>query len=339
MRRLLALAFLTAVAVPAWAPRPAAAQVTPRGDSDSAVVRLHGFNYFYGPGQVRVESFQRGRLGILVDLSADAARDSIGARVAGLTPESPAGKAGVQVGDLVVRFNGTPLVRRASRGGGDDEEQSRPGVRLLRLASQLNPGDTVRLDLRRAGRALSVSLVAQESGADEVVRGFDFGMPRGDRDFGFKVPGFDNFVFSGGPLANMELVQVNPGLADYFGTSDGLLVVNVGNDSILGLRAGDVILAIGGRKPGSPAHAMRILGTYEANETVTFDVMRMKHRTSVTGRMPEERRGSWNVEPNSFEFGPTTTFPRGWSQDDELPRTLLRLPFTPGKVATVRAET
>jgi PDZ domain len=344
MRRLWTLAFSAAVAVSAVAARPAAAQVTPRGDRDTAAVRAHGFNYFYGPDQVRVASFQRGRLGILVDLTPDPARDSIGAKVAGVTPGGPADKAGVQAGDLVVRLNGQALVRRGASGGNDDGGAvSRPGTRLIELASRLDPGDTVKLDLRRGNRPLSVTLVAQESGADEIVRRFDFDMPHpGGREYDFiKVPGGPtNFSLSAGPLASMELVNVNPGLAEYFGTSEGLLIVNVGNDSTLGLRNGDVILSIGGRKPGSPVHALRILGTYDPNETVTFEVMRMKHRITVTGKMPEQRRGAWTVSPNSFEFDPAPLL-RSWGRMADTPRTLLNLPFVPAvpNPGAVRAET
>ncbi len=343
MRRLLALAFLTAVAVPAATARPAAAQVTPRRDRDTAVVRSRGFNYFYGPDQVRVESFQRGRLGILVDLTADPARDTIGARVAGVTPGGPADKAGVQTGDIVVRLNGTALARRrTSEQDAEVPAVSRPGTRLIELASRLDAGDTVKLDLQRSGRALGVTLVTQESGADQMAHGFAFSTPGEGRTFNFKMPGEGmGFGFSSGPLASMELVQVNPGLADYFGTSEGLLVVNIGSDSALGLRSGDVILAIAGRKPGSPAHAMRILGTYDPNESVSFDVMRMKHRITVTGKMPEERRSHWMITPNSLELGPAMPFPQGWGQIQDLPRMLLKLPFTgemPGP-AKVRAET
>ncbi len=343
MRRLLALAFLAAVGISAGAASPAAAQVTPRPDRDTSVVRSRGFDYYSGPEGVRIESFQRGRLGILVDLTADPARDSIGARVAGVTPGGPADKAGVQTGDIVVRLNGTALARRRTgEAGGEVPAVSRPGTRLIELAARLDAGDTVHLDLRRGSRPMSVALVAQESGADEVVRRFDFGMPRGGQAFSFKMPnGTGDFVFSGGPLASMELVKVNPGLADYFGTSDGLLVVNIGTDSTLGLRNGDVILSIGGRDPGSPAHAMRILGSYDANETVSFEVMRMKHRTTVSGKMPRERGRSWTVSPNSFEFTPLAPFMRSWGGFDSLPGMMLKLPFTPlaPKSGAVRAET
>lgn len=344
MRRIMAWAFLAAVAVSAGAARSATAQAVPHLDRDTAVVRSRGFNYFYGPDEVRVGSFQRGRLGILVDLSADPARDSIGARVAGVTPGGPADRAGIQAGDIVVRLNGTPLVRRG--GGNEDNDDggavSRPGTQLIKLASRLDPGDTVKLDLRRAGRPISATLVAQESGADEMVhRGDIIGVPAPGERMDIRIPGGAmNFAFTTGPLASMELVQVNPGLADYFGTSDGLLVVNVGNDSTLGLRDGDVILSIGGRKPGSPAHAMRILGTYDPNETVTFEVMRMKHRVTVNGKMPQEQDRPWTVSPNSFELGPMAPFIRSWGEMESLPRVFLNLPFSTSvpKTGTVRAE-
>lgn len=257
---------------------------------------------------------RRGRLGITVDMRPDASRDSIGARVAGITtPNSAASRAGVQVGDIVTRFNGTPLAATEGRGG-DDEEQSRPAMRLINLASRLSAGDTVRLDLRRGSQNVNATLVAGESDMDMVVErmrmpGMEFGMPRGipGGPEGM-MPGISGlegqmhaFVM-GGPISDLELVKVNPGLGEYFGTQDGLLVVSVGQDSALGLRAGDVILSIGGRRPASPPQAMRILGTYEPDEAVQFDVMRQRHRLSVSGKIPPREEHGWSIRHNNFEF-------------------------------------
>ena len=252
---------------------------------------------------------QRGRMGITVDMRPDASRDSIGARVAGLTPGGPADKAGIQTGDIITRFNTTPLAVSDGRGG-DDQEQSRPAMRLINLASRLDQGDTVRLDLRRDSRPISVTLVAAESDMDMVVGHMRMqGMPGGPgmTELHGLMPlmqGEGNMrVFAfGGPLSSLELVKVNPGLGEYFGTQDGLLVVDVGQDTALGLRAGDVILSIGGRRPTNPPQAMRILGTYEPNEAVQLEVMRQRHRTTVSGRMPARHEGGWRVEPNNFDF-------------------------------------
>ncbi len=307
MRRLLTLLFLAAVAVPAAAqdtPRPPR---QPRAPRDSTVER--GFRYEVGPEGVYT-IFRRGRLGVVVDLSADPARDSIGALINGVTPGGAADKAGVRTGDIVVQFNDTRLARA---GGGGDEDASVPGRRLVELASKLHTGDTVRLQLRRDNQPVNVTVVAGESGIESIMARARPLMELGSR---MKVPfegGEMNLLFSGAPLANLELVRVNPGLAPYFGTSEGVLVVNAPGDSALGLKAGDVILAIGGRKPNDPSHAFRILGTYDPGETVTFDVMRMKHRIAVTGKMPA--RHGWRALPNSYEDFDGVLSP-GWEQMD-----------------------
>jgi hypothetical protein len=294
MRRLIVVTTLLAAVVPA-----AAAQQPPPRERE----RERAFVFSFGPEDFRFD-LRRGRLGILVDLTADAARDSVGARVAGVTPGGPADRAGVRVDDLVVRFNGTRLAAAAGREEEADADQSRPGLRLIRLASRLDPGDTVRLELRRDGRAQTVSLVAQETDMDRIVKRMRIPGPGGDLlrglPFGVGQGRVRTFEF-GSSLSDLELVRVNPGLAEYFGTSEGLLVVDVGADTALGLRAGDVILSIGGRRPTSPSHAMRILSTYESRETVAFEVMRQKRRQTVSGRMPESR-GRWRVEPNSFDL-------------------------------------
>ena len=76
---------------------------------------------------------RHGRMGINVDMRPDPSRDSIGARVAGVTtPGSPAGRAGVQVGDIIVRFNGTPLAVSEARQN-EEEGESRPAMRLRSL--------------------------------------------------------------------------------------------------------------------------------------------------------------------------------------------------------------
>jgi hypothetical protein len=297
----LTLTMLSAVAVAA-----AAQDRTPRPPEPRE--RERAFTFSFSPGEMGYQGTRRGRLGILVDLTPDAARDSVGARVAGVTPGGPADRAQVHTGDIVVRLNGTRL---AALGGNADEsdEQSRPGMRLIEIASRLDQGDTVRLELRRDNRPVTVTFQAGESDADVMVQRLREAMPgMGEMMPKIQMTPFEGggeggriMVRIGGPLADLELVKVNAGLADYFGTSEGLLVVDAPGDSSLNIRAGDVILSIGGRRPTSPAHALRILGTYEAGESVAFEVMRQKHRITVNGRMPAENR-RWRTMHNSFEM-------------------------------------
>ena len=275
---------------PPTPPTPPAAPAPPE--------RQRTFVFSSGPGgeEIRMD-LRRGRMGINVDLRADPARDSMGARVAGVTPGGPADRAGVETGDLIVRLNGTRLA------AADDAMQSGPAERLLRIASRLEPGDTVRLDLRRGAQTLQLTFVTEASDMDRIVERIRIPtmrdharpvMPEGESRM--RVFAYNN----DGP-GDLELVAVNPGLGDYFGTAEGLLVVDIGGDSTLGLRAGDVILQIGGRRPQSPSHALRILSTYEGGEEVRFDIMRQKRRATVNGRVPQNQM-RWQVRPNSFEM-------------------------------------
>lgn len=299
MRRLLAATLMAAVTVPAAAQEaPRARRERDRQDRPRIEV--------LGPELIQIEG-RRARLGVLVDLRPDPARDSIGARIAGVTPGGPADRAGVRTGDLVTRLNGTRLVSTQTRRDEDeyDDEESAPGLRLIRLASRLDPGDTVRLDLRRDGRNLTVSFQAEESDVDRIVRRFEMRAPEAPVPPAIAVPPAPGgrvraFAF-GDRLSDLELVRLNAGLGEYFGASEGLLVVDIGSDTALGLRAGDVILSIGGRRPNSPSHAHRILSTYEGGETVGFEIMRQRRRQTVSGRIPESRF-RWRVEPNHFEL-------------------------------------
>jgi S1-C subfamily serine protease len=308
MRRLyltqvgLAVVVLSAVAVAAAAQEPAV-RIRERAFERAR----DAFSLTVGPEGSFVFQGRRGRLGVLVDLTPEAARDSIGARVAGVTPGGPADRAGVHTDDIVLRINGTrlnsatvPVAARRDVEG----EQSAPGLRLIELASRLDEGDTVRLDVRRGTQAMTFTFSAGESDTDILIRRFGDGvagaMPRLQEMF---TPEAESQVriHVSGSFADLELVRVNPGLAEYFGTSEGLLVVDAPSDSSLGLRAGDVILAIGGRRPTSPAHALRILSTYDAGENVSFEIFRSKRRTTVNGRLPARRPATWSVFHNSFE--------------------------------------
>jgi hypothetical protein len=88
---------------------------------------------------------------------------------------------------------------------------------------------------------------------------------------------------------DMELVALNPDLADYFGTDEGVLVVRASEVEGLGLRGGDVIVSIDDRPVKSPTHAMRILRSYEPEERLTIEIMRHGHRESIEATVPDLR--------------------------------------------------
>ena len=93
-------------------------------------------------------------------------------------------------------------------------------------------------------------------------------------------------VFIGGGSSNsdgLELVELQPAVAEYFGTDGGVLVTDVDGGSNLGLEPGDVILLIGERVADSPEKVQRILRSYDPDEEITFHIMRKHQEISVEG--------------------------------------------------------
>lgn len=249
----------------------------------------------------------RGRIGVIVNTAANAEADKFGARLDGISPGGPAEKAGLKVGDIITKFNGTVLAGVAA----EEEDQSGPGMKLIDLAHALDPGDTVRVEYRRGTDTKTATFVAEEV-KDPVMTGVMPGgrvfleprmeLPRTPMPGMMGERGEFSFCF-GDSWCDLDLVKLNPDLGDYFGTRDGILVVKAPADSGLPLKGGDVILAIGGRKPTSPAHAMRILRSYEAGESVTIDVLRKQKRLTLTYKVPEARRSWWRGGSSDNEPG------------------------------------
>lgn len=90
--------------------------------------------------------------------------------------------------------------------------------------------------------------------------------------------------FGDGCVDGVEMRALNPDLGAYFSASEGVLVVEAREGSTLGLRAGDVILAVGGRDVEAPGDVSRILRSYETDEVVTFRVIRKAEAMEVSGR-------------------------------------------------------
>lgn len=237
---------------------------------------------------------RRARLGLKVNLQAQES-DSLGARVDAVTPGGPAAKAGIRSGDIITRLAGTSLLT-----GPDFPYQpgrSLPGLRLIELAARLGPNDTIPLEFRRGADRKTVSLITagdplmlgvgthafaqgdfppnlgpmRAMGPDPDIEGFDIRLPR-------------MAMLYGGELSELELAPLNPELGQYFGVSEGILVISAPRSSSLGLRGGDVVLTVDQRKPASPSHLLRILRSYDRNESFKIEILRNRKRETVTAR-------------------------------------------------------
>lgn len=232
---------------------------------------------------------RRARLGLKVNLRARET-DSIGAYVDAVTPNGPAANAGIRSGDIITRVDAKSVLTGES--SSRDDRESLPGLRLIELAATLQPNDTIPVEFRRGKTRRTVTVVTGDE-PTILFRGqpgtgsFDFRYPAGSRMA--PAPGEDLFVegpfLYGSPLAHLELAPLNQDLGQYFGTTTGILVISVPKDSELGLKGGDVVLAVDGRKPESPSHLLRILRSYQDSESFKVEVLRNRKRVAVEGRL------------------------------------------------------
>ncbi len=298
---------VAALAVCLLVPAASMGQGTPRRPSNRPRVRVETRE---GPFGVYAFGDNRGRIGVIVDPRVNAAGDKVGARVDGITPGGPAEKAGLKVGDVITRFNGTALGGAES----EDAENSGPGMKLIDLARKLEPGDTVQVEYRRGTDARKATLVAEDLGSSGHFEMPGMGQMKELMPEMHMGPGNDFEFAFGSPWGGIELVELNPDLGDYFGTREGVLVVSAPEDSTLALKGGDVIVSIGGRKPTSPMQAMRILRSYDAAESVTLDVLRKQKHVTVTWKVPEKERRFFRTprmheEPSWFRVRPKIRVP------------------------------
>ncbi len=223
----------------------------------------------------------RARIGVYLG-EATEVDDRMGVEVMDVVEDGPAATAGIAEGDVITAIDGSAL--------GDE-----PADALIEALGDVEPGATVTLSYYRDGAGRTATVVTEEATGMALFR-----PGRGDIDvrvmprvaperirertgeFNWVTPrSFIRHLSPGG----LELVEMNPGLGEYFDTDEGVLVARIDDDSALGLEAGDVILAIDGRDVRDPAHARSILDSYRDDEDITFRVVRQGRTIEVTGTL------------------------------------------------------
>jgi membrane-associated protease RseP (regulator of RpoE activity) len=189
-----------------------------------------------------------GWLGVYTQELDSDLRESInykgqGVLVRQVMTESPASRAGLQRGDVIVRVD-SKVVDSPSR--------------LADVVAALPVGKKVAVEVVRDGssKTLNPTLAARPAVDEDEApvapnrsRGYGYDDDHdGDHDFEMRVP--SDFMYVGRGRLGVRVESLNPDLASYFGSRDakGALVVDVTKDSPAdkaGIRPGDVITKVG----------------------------------------------------------------------------------------------
>lgn len=214
------------------------------------------------------------------NISKFGLREVRGVAIEKVVDDSPAAKAGLQSGDVILRFNG---------------EEVTSSRKLTRLINEVAPDHQVKLTISRNGseRDITVTLGKRDEMSfkmyEPLLKG-QLGKIEGlDKD---KV--FNTFSFGKYRRIGVSTMQLNKQLADYFGVSDdkGILITEVSEDSPAakaGIKAGDVIIAVDGEAVDKVGDLSRAINKKKEGE-ITLTVIRNKSQQLIRVT-PEEAKG------------------------------------------------
>ena len=192
---------------------------------------------------------------------------------------SPAERAGLRTGDVFVELDG---------------ERVRSTRQFVRLVRETPPGRAVSGTIVRDGARQTVEIVPEASRRMSMVlpdvrREIERGLRAIPRDFDL-----DLSVRRGRGDARLgaELSPLSDQLASYFGVEEGVLVsaVEAGSPAEqAGMRAGDVITAIGGRDVADPGDAVSAVRRAMPGAILEIQIVRDKQQMTLSATLPDRR--------------------------------------------------
>ena len=252
-----------------------------RLDRRVEVIRLGG-----GKLGVRLEDVDKDDMARL-KLSAER-----GAIVKSVQSDTPAEKAGLQEGDVILRYEGEAVLSAAQ---------------LARLVRETPSGRTVSIEVSRGGATQKVSATLAE-GRDRLhVGDFDIDIPEIPVPPVPPMPPISPEVFrwdgrgrsfhfdARGPRKlGIEYQELSPQLAEYFKVEKGVLVTSVdenGPAAKAGLKAGDVIVKFDGEAIADADDLRDQVRKAESGKDVALTVQRDGRPVDLTVKLsaPEKR--------------------------------------------------
>ena len=208
-----------------------------------------------------------------------------GVMIESVNADSPASRAGFQAGDIVLEFDG---------------ERVRSVRQFTRLVQETPPRRSVNAVVLRGGSRQTLRVEPETAGgftAERLRRPDNLELRRRDRLQLDALPNFDFNIapdvlrrsLGGGLILGVSIASLTPQLAEYFGVKEGVLVSSVAADTpaaAAGLRAGDVITAVGGQSTTTPSDVVSALRRVQPGEAVDISVTRERKSLTLKATLP-----------------------------------------------------
>jgi serine protease Do len=232
--------------------------------------------------QVTVRAGGSSYLGIgVADITAERAKtlnlkEERGAEVTNVAKDSPADKAGIKQGDVVLDYDGAAV----------------HGIeQLTRMVRETPIGRQVKISVWRNGAAQTLTATIEaRKGTAIRSNGFDIAVPP------FSLPAFNGslrFFALQNPVLGMEgeSLRSQEQLAEFFGVKDGVLVKSVVKNSAAekaGIKAGDVVVKVEDSTVSNSQEITRAMRALGSKKTFTVTVVRNKKEIPLTVTMEEQ---------------------------------------------------
>jgi serine protease Do len=199
-------------------------------------------------------------------------KDDYGVEITRVEENSPADKAGVKAGDVVLEYNGQRVEGMEQFG---------------RMVRETPPGREVKLTISRNGATQTMM----------AVLGSRKSRFAGNFPPGFEVPEFHMpdipqiFTTIRSPMLGVEAESLGSQLAVYFGVKDGVLVRSVLENTPAqkaAIKAGDVITKVDGMAVTTPSELSSAVRTANAKKTYAIELVR-DHKPVVVTVNVEDR--------------------------------------------------
>lgn len=274
-------------------PTPQPAPPAPPAPPSVGVYMVGGKGSYLGVGVADIDSDRAKELKL---------KDEHGVEISRVEEDSPAAKAGLQKGDVVLEYQG-------QRVEGTDQFQ--------RMVRETPPGRQVKLQVSRNGSLQHITatlgdrkLRARRNASWPLDENFQRDMEKLQEEMTnlrIEVPDVPR-----GPMSwrtgtlGITAEGLNPQLAEFFGVKQGVLIREVNKESAAekaGMRAGDVIVRVDQTSVSTPQQVTQAVRARQRARTSTFPVTVVRNKQEMVLNVTVDTSRSsleWTMPPRAI---------------------------------------